>query len=251
MGETEGEIRETGSDAAQFGSTQWSVVLAAGAGSSPQSREALETLCRRYWYPLYAYVYHRVRTPDEAEELVQEFFARLLEKKVLAVAEPSRGRFRSFLLTALHNFLVNEWEKISAKKRGGGRKRISLDFSDTQSRVCTPTSREITPEKLFERQWAIALLSRTLQRLHDEFAQAGKADRFEALVPFLMGRNAPVTYAQAAQRLDMSEDAAMVAAHRMRRRFRELLRAEIVDTVTRPEDVDDEIRSLFASLSDS
>ncbi len=238
-------------DASRFGSTQWSVVLAAGAGSSPGSREALETLCRRYWYPLYAYVYHRVRTPDEAEELVQEFFARLLEKKTLSVAEPARGRFRSFLLTTLHNFLANEWEKTVAKKRGGGLKRISLDFSDAQARVCAPLIREVTPERLFERQWAFALLNRALKRLHDEFAESGKADRFEALVPFLMGRNAPVDYLEAAKKLALSEDATMVAAHRMRRRFRELLRAEIIDTVTSPDEVDEEIRSLFASLGDA
>jgi RNA polymerase sigma-70 factor (ECF subfamily) len=232
---------------AEFGSTQWSVVRAAGAGS-PESRNALEILCRRYWYPLYAYACRRVRNPHEAEELIQDFFARLLERNTLAVAEPARGRFRSFLLTSLRHFLANERDKTLTQKRGGSLKRIPIDVAGVSSQVCRQTGQALTPERLFEREWASTLLSEVLQRLRNEFFRAGKESQFEVLAPFLTGKNAESTYAQAAQKLGISEGAATLAAHRMRQRFRELLRAEIASTVSCPEEVEDEIRSLFASL---
>jgi RNA polymerase sigma-70 factor (ECF subfamily) len=234
--------------AADFASTRWSVVLAAGRDSSPGSREALETLCRSYWRPLYGYVRRRVADAHEAQDLIQEFFARLLDKNVIAVADPERGRFRAFLLTSLRNFLANQWEKSRAEKRGGGRTVLSLDLQyDESQSVCSPTD-DLTPERLFDRQWAETLIDHVMTTLREEFAKAGKIEHFERLKVFLTGRSATLSYADAARGLGVSEGAAMVAAHRLRRRFRDLLRAEIAQTLADPKDVDDEIRFLFAAL---
>lgn len=234
--------------AAEFASTRWSVVLAAGRDSSPDGREALATLCRNYWYPLYAYVRRRVADPHEAQDLIQEFFSRLLDKNMLAVADPRRGRFRAFLLTSLRNFLANEWEKARAEKRGGGRTVLPLSFDSGESRYTREPADKLTPERLFDRQWAETLIDHVMTGLRDEFTRAGKIEHFERLKVFLTGRNPDAAYADVARRLGMSEGAAMVAAHRLRRRFRERLRAEIAETVAEPHDIDDEIRSLFAAL---
>jgi RNA polymerase sigma-70 factor (ECF subfamily) len=236
--------------AADFDTTHWSVILAAGQRSSSGSSEALSALCQSYWYPLYAYARSAVRNADEAQDLTQEFFARLLEKDYLAVAQPQRGRFRSFLLTVFKRFLANEWDKARAQKRGGGRSPISLDFAAGERRyVCEPAD-DLTPERIYDRQWALTLLDRVLARLRAEFVQAGKDKHFDQLKAFLTGQKAAVSYAEVARELDMTEGAAKVAAHRMRRRYRELLRAEIAETVSGPEEVEDEIRRLFNTLSD-
>jgi RNA polymerase sigma-70 factor (ECF subfamily) len=205
-------------------------------------------LCEAYWYPLYAYVRRRVPTTDEAQDLTQEFFVTLLEKNYLAVAQPQRGRFRAFLLTSLKHFLANEWDKAKAQKRGGPRKPVSLDFDAGESRYRLEPADELTPERLYEKQWTLTLLDRVLSRLREEFVAAGKREHFEQLKAFLAGGNTSVSYTETARELGISEGAAKVAAHRLRQRYRQLLRSEIAHTVAEPGDVDDEIRHLFESL---
>lgn len=211
-------------DGDRFDTTHWSMVLAAGQRSTPDSNEALSTLCQNYWYPLYAYVRRRVADPNEAQDLIQEFFSRLLEKNLLALARPDRGRFRSFLLTALRHFLTNQWQKAQAQKRGGGQLVLSLDFESAEYRYALEPADADTPERLFERKWAEALLERVMRQLDEEQVRAGKGKHFEILRVFLTGRSASVSYATAARQLGVSEGAAMVAAHRLRRRYRDILR---------------------------
>jgi RNA polymerase sigma-70 factor (ECF subfamily) len=233
----------------EFGSTRWSVVLAAGQRSTLQAHEALTQLCQHYWYPLYAYVRRRVRDSDQAQDLIQEFFARLLEMNLIEKADPQRGRFRAFLLTSLRNFLTNEWAKTQAVKRGQGHAPLSLDLRTGEARYLAEPVDTLTPEKLFERRWAETLLDRVTEQLRAEYVRSGKQAHFDQLVPFLVGRNEDVSYATAAAQLKISEGAAMVAGHRLRRRFRDLLRAEIAETLADPQAVDDEIRQLFGALS--
>ena len=232
----------------QFATTQWSIVVSAGHKSSPDSRRALESLCEGYWYPLYAYVSRRVPDVNEAQDLTQAFFAELLEKNYVGSATPARGRFRAFLLTAFKHFLSKEWEKVKAQKRGGGRAPIPLDFESADSRICIEPSSALTAEQLYERQWAVTLLGQILERLESEFDRDGKAKQFEELKGFIIGEYAGTTYAQVAARLNMTEAAAKMTGSRMRRRYRELLREEIAQTVVGPDEVDDEIRNLFATL---
>jgi RNA polymerase sigma factor (sigma-70 family) len=242
------EKQEPPSGSRQIATTRWSLVLAAGQRSSPQSSAALATLCENYWYPLYAYVRRRGHQADEAQDFTQAFFARLLEKNDLAAADPGRGRFRSFLLTSLKHFLANEWDRARAEKRGGGRTALSIDFGTAEERYRAEPSHDLTPEKIFERRWALMLLENVLARLHDESAQAGKADSFDRLKGFLTGEQSAVTYGQLAAELNLSEGALKVAVHRLRRRYRELLRAEIEETVADPDEIDQEIRDLFSAL---
>jgi RNA polymerase sigma-70 factor (ECF subfamily) len=233
----------------EFASTHWSIVLAAGHRSSPGSRGALATLCTSYWFPLYAYARRRTRDLHEAQDLTQEFFAALLEKDYLAAVRPERGRFRAFLLTAFKHFMANEWEKAHAQKRGGGVVPIPLDFVAGESRFIREPADGLTPERLFERQWVLSLLDRVLQHLRDEFARAGKLDEFDRLKVFITPQTSAVSHSDVARDLAITENAVAVAAHRLRRRYRELLRAEIAQTVAGPGEVDDEIRSLFAAFS--
>lgn len=223
-------------------------MLAAGQRSSPEAASALEALCQTYWFPLYAYVRRRVSDLHEAQDLTQEFFARLLEQNHFAVADPVRGRFRVFLLTALKHFLVNEWEKTKALKRGGGRAPLSLDFDSGESRLSLEPVSDQTPERLFERQWTITLLDQVLGRLQVEQQVAGKGSQFDKFKQFLTGGRAETSYDDVAEELGMSAGAAKVAAHRLRQRFRELLRSEVAQTVASAEEVDDEIRRLFETL---
>src|SRR5580704_3301573 len=232
----------------QFATTRWSLVLAAGRRSSPQSSAALATLCENYWYPLYAYVRRRGHGADEAQDFTQAFFARLLEKNDLAAADPGRGRFRSFLLTSLKHFLANEWDRNRAQKRGGGRAVLSIDFGAAEERYRAEPAHDLTPEKIFARRWALVLLENVLARLHDESAQAGKTDSFDRLKCFLTGEQPAVTYGQLAAELNTSEGALKVAVHRLRGRYRELLRAEIEETLADPKEIDQEIRDLFSAL---
>jgi RNA polymerase sigma-70 factor (ECF subfamily) len=185
---------------------------------------------------------------DEAQDFTQAFFARLLEKNDLAAADPGRGRFRSFLLTSLKHFLANEWDRNRAQKRGGGRAVLSIDFGTAEERYRAEPAHDLTPEKIFERRWALVLLENVLARLHDESAHAGKADSFDRLKGFLTGEQSAVTYGQLAAELNLSEGALKVAIHRLRRRYRELLRAEIEETVADPDEIDQEIRDLFSAL---
>jgi RNA polymerase sigma-70 factor (ECF subfamily) len=236
------------SPAWRFASTHWSVVLAAGQGSSSEAREALATLCRVYWYPLYAYARRRLGNVDDAQELTQEFFTQFLEKNYFQGADPQRGKFRSFLLTAFLRFLAKERERANAQKRGGGRALLPLDFQAGERRYHLEPADPTTPQSLFERRWALTLLEQTLARLREELASAGKERLFERLKGTLTGDDLREPYAQIGQELGMSEQAIKVAVHRLRRRYQELLRAEIGQTVDRTEEIDDELRDLFAAV---
>jgi RNA polymerase sigma-70 factor (ECF subfamily) len=235
--------------AGRFASTRWSLVVAAGQRDLPESQEALASLCRLYWYPLYAYARRRLPRPEDAQDLTQEFFAWLLAGNCLQRADRSRGRFRSFLLAAFQHFLAHERERASAQKRGGGRKVLSLDFLSGERRYQCEPGHEATPETLYERGWALTLLEETLARLREEQVVAGKERLFERLKGTLTGADAVRPYAELAAELGMSAEAVKVAAHRLRRRYGELLRAEIAQTVTTPEEIDDELRDLFAAVS--
>jgi RNA polymerase sigma-70 factor (ECF subfamily) len=232
----------------EFDTTQWSLVLSAGERQDATAEAALAVLCERYWYPLYAFVRRRGYDAHQAQDLTQAFFVRLLEKNTLAAASPEQGRFRSFLLTALKHFLANEWDREHTQKRGGDRQRLALDYAAGESRWSFEPADLLTPERLFERQWALTLLDTVIARLQDELVQAGKGRQFELLKGTLLGERAAGAYTAAAAELHMSEEAVRQAAHRLRKRFRELLRAEVAQTVAGPGEVDEEIQSLFAAL---
>ena len=232
-----------------FVTTHWSVVLAAGAADTTSSRDALTRLCQTYWHPLYAYVRRIGHSPHDAQDLTQEFFARLLEKNSLTAADESRGRFRSFLLASLKHFLANEWDKARAQKRGGALIPIPIDGSSAETSCQWEPADRTTPERIFERRWALTLLEGVLRRLREEYVRDGKENLFEQLKPTLTEASRTVRYAEIAVRLGTTEGAVKVAVHRLRQRYREVLRAEIAGTVATPGEVDDEIRSLFAALS--
>jgi len=235
-----------GGGAKSFPSTLWTVVLHAGGDDSKQAGAALAKLCQAYWYPLYAFVRRRGYSPHDAQDLTQAFFLQLLEKHGLERVDPEQGRFRTFLLAALKNFLANEWDKSQAQKRGGGQTFVSLEPRNAESRYQLEPSHDLTPERHFERQWALTLLDKVLATLRDEYHADGKADLFEELKTVLGGQRG--TYAEIAVRLGRTEGAIKVAAHRMRQRYRELMRAQIAQTVSEA-DVEDELRELLAALS--
>jgi RNA polymerase sigma-70 factor (ECF subfamily) len=232
-----------------FATTHWSLVLAAGEPGGRASNQALAELCELYWYPLYAYIRRRVDDVHEAQDITQAFFAHLLETDFVADADPARGRFRAFLLTACKRFLVNEWHKARAKKRGGGRRPLSLDFDSGESKLTLVAVDARTAEQVYEQQWALTLLERVMEQLRAEYAAKDRLRHFETLKPFMAGSPERFGYAEAARLLGISETTAKVAAHRLRRRYRDLLRAEIDRTVEHPSDVDDEIRDLFVVLN--
>ncbi len=225
-------------------------MLAAGKGDASGSQTALEELCRRYWVPLYAYARRRIRDVHEAQDAVQGFFSYLLEKNTVAFAEEERGRFRSFLITAFRHFLANEHDKRSALKRGGGKPVLSLDFSAGDAQYCHEPVDHVTAERLYDRQWIVTLLERVLGQLREAMAQSGKEKHFETLAPFLSGAHSESSFAEAGRRLGMTEGTAMVAAHRLRTRYRQMLRAEIAETLNDPAEVEDEIRRLFNCLGE-
>lgn len=231
----------------QFATTHWSLVLAARDRAEPGADDALASLCGLYWYPLYAYVRRRGHGADEAHDLTQEFFARLLEKDFLAGVDRGKGKFRAFLLAACNHFLANERDRVRAKKRGGGRAIRSLSAADAEGRYNAEPADAQTPEKLFERRWALALLQQVMARLRDEFEAKGKGRLFDQLRGFLVGEKG-AGYRQAANELRLSEGAVKVAVHRLRQRYRELLHEEIARTVGGPDEVEEEIRALFAAL---
>lgn len=231
-----------------FHATRWSVVLAARGGSPSAARRALGELIQAYWYPLYAFVRRRGQSAAEAEDLTQEFFTRLLERHDLASVDPAKGRFRSFLLASLKHFLANEWDRRHALKRGGRRQALSLDTLDAETRYGLELADELTPEKLFERKWALTVLDQVLVRLKGEYAAAGKAALFDALKGFLTGLASEASQAQIAVNLGLTPNAVRVAVHRLRKRYRHLLREEISQTVATPADVDEEIRFLLGCL---
>lgn len=236
-------------DKAGFARTRWTLVLAAGQQESRDSKEALAKLCETYWYPLYVYARRRVSSRTEAEDLTQEFFAEFLEKNYVADADPDRGRFRAFLLTAFRNFISKQWDKARTVKRGGDRSFFSLDFDDANSRFGgLPDSSEMTPDQWFNRQWALTLLDRTLKQLEAEQCADGKENLFSELKGFIIGDQSGTTYADVAESLGMTPAAAKMAASRLRSRYQAILRNEIAQTIAENESVEDEIRNLFGAL---
>ena len=232
-----------------FADTHWSVVLAAGRRGSAPGDAALAKLCQTYWYPLYTYVRRLGHNAEDAQDLTQEFFLRLIEKNYLQSVDRAKGKFRSFLLIALKRFLANEWDRASRQKRGGGQEILSLDEENTETRYLAEPADAMTPEKAFERRWALALLDQVLKRLETEFTAAGKAKAFEELKIFLTGESSESPYSEIAACLQMSEGTLKVTVHRLRQRYRELLRMEIANTVASEQEVDEELRHLFAALS--
>jgi RNA polymerase sigma factor (sigma-70 family) len=232
-----------------FVTTQWSIVLQAQSDTNPNSRSALETLCRGYWYPLYAYVRRAGRTPHDAQDLTQEFFARLLEKDWLLAASPENGRFRTFLLMALKRFMANEWRRSTAQKRGGMQSLLPLDTTDAEQRYAGEPVSPAAPDEIYERRWAMTLLDRALEQLGAEFSAAGKAEEFACLKHCLAADRGSIPYGELASALHVSEGAARVAVHRLRKRFRQIFREAIAHTVAEGEDVEEELRHLVAVLS--
>jgi len=240
---------EKPSKASWFQTTHWSIVLtAAGHADGPRRAEALEKLCRAYWYPLYAYVRRRGNGPEDAQDLTQEFFARLLEKNWLADIEPVGGHFRSFLLTALNRFLANEYDRNQSAKRGGGKQLISLDQEHAEERYLNEPTVDETPERIFERRWAFAVLDQALMRLRAETRETDRSRQFELLNPFLSREAGDGEYARVAAQLGISAGAVGVAVYRLRHRYRELVQAEIANTLVDPSRVDEEMRHLLATL---
>jgi RNA polymerase sigma-70 factor (ECF subfamily) len=223
-------------------------VLAAGQGTPSEAHEALSTLCGLYWYPLYAFTRRQGREAEDARDSVQGFFTRLLEKNDLAAVDRQRGRFRSWLLASLKHYLVNEWNRERAQKRGGGQTPISIDGATAEGLYSLELSHDLTPERLYERRWALTLLEHVLASLAAECARLGKQPLFESLRGTLAGDTGQRSYPELARELGMSPGAVKVAAHRLRGRYRELLRTEIAQTVDHPDEVDDEIRLLLAAL---
>lgn len=209
----------------------------------------MEKLCRVYWLPLYTFIRRQGESPHDAQDLTQEFFARLLEKDFLCSVDQSKGRFRSFLLASLKHFLSHQRERARAQKRGGGQAPLSLDFSDAETSIGFQPADHQTPEKAFEKRWALTLLEQSLARLRQEYLDRGKEDLFEQLKTTLTEGRGSVAYAELAERLSMNEASVKMAVHRLRHQYREVLRAEIAETVARESDVEDELREVFRALS--
>jgi len=231
-----------------FVTTHWSVVLTAGSSDTTGSRRALEKLCQTYWYPLYAYVRRRGFSPPDAEDLTQEFFARFLAHDWVANADREKGRFRTFLLSAMNHFLANEWDKARAQKRGGGAPLLPLEFDTAETRYSREPADNVTPEQHFDRRWALALLETVTSRLRAEYEQEGKGELFAALNPCLVGDRTSQPYGALATKLDLSEGAVKSAVHRLRQRYRQLLREEIAHTVAGLGEVEEELRHLIVVL---
>ena len=234
-----------------FATTHWSVVLNAAQVESAVAEKALQHLCRVYWYPIYAFVRRRGHAAHDAQDLAQEFFARLLEKNWIARADRSRGRFRSFLLMVLKRFMADEWDKARTLKRGGRGPGLPLPLATEESRCTREPADPCTPEQAFEKQWALTLLETVLGQLRADAEREGKARQFELLKPCLLGSRESQPYAELAVALETSEGAVKVAVHRLRERYRNRLRAEIAGTVAAPEEVDAELRHLFRVLARS
>lgn len=228
--------------------THWSVVQAATQPTTPQCRQALETLCQTYWFPVYAFLRRWGHPQDAAEDYTQGFFTHLLERDGLRLADPERGRFRSFLLSALKNFVANERDKQRALKRGGAHTHLSLDLAEAEGRYAIQSEQASSPDRMFERSWALTILDRAMTRLQSELESRGKGDLFNRLKGYMAVDRDTVPYQATAQALGMTENAVKVAVHRLRRRYRELLQDEIAQTVSDETQIDEEIGSLFAAL---
>src|SRR5579871_5875989 len=244
---TNGQTMHTLTGSSQFPTTRWTLVMAAGDPQRKEARSALVFLCENYWYPLYAYLRRRGYPPDQAQDLTQEFFTRVLEGRYLDRADPEKGCFRTFLLTSLKFFVADEADRNRARKRGG-RALVPLELSSGEERYQREPAHDETPERIFERRWALAVLDRVLERLRKEFVQHGRAEHFERLKVFLLGQS-EAPYAALAREMNTSEGALKVAIHRLRKRYRELFRQEIADTVADPAEVESELRFLAATLA--
>jgi RNA polymerase sigma factor (sigma-70 family) len=242
-----GETIHTLPGSSQFPTTRWTLVVAAGDPRRKEARSALISLCENYWYPLYAYLRRRGYQADPAQDLTQEFFTRMLEGRYLDRADPEKGRFRSFLLTSLKFFVADEEDRQRALKRGGGA-ILSLEFSSGEERYQREPAHDETPERIFERRWALSVLDRVVERLRSEFLQHGRPEHFERLKVFLLGQS-DAPYSALAREMNTSEGALKVAIHRLRKRYRELFRQEIADTVADPAEVESELRFLAAVLA--
>jgi len=232
-----------------FATTHWSVVLAAGDGDTPQSAAALEQLCRTYWYPLYVYVRRRGYGVEDAQDLTQQFFAGFLAKESFSLADPARGRFRTFLLKSLQHFLADDWKRAHRARRGGGAFQLPLDEATAETRYAAELTDTMTPERAYEQRWAMTLLEQVLARMREDYGRAGKTRLFEALQDFLWGPDASVSYGVLATELEMTEGALRVAVHRLREHYRERLRAEVAHTVSEPGEVDAELHYLISVIS--
>ncbi len=244
---TNGQTMHSLSGGSQFPTTRWTLVVAAGDPRRKEARSALISLCENYWYPLYAYVRRRGFPPDQAQDLTQEFFVRLIEGRYLDRVDPEKGRFRAFILTSLKFFVADEQDRQRAHKRGGGAV-VRLEFSSGEGRYQREPAHDETPERIFERRWALSVLDRVVERLRDEFVQHGRPEHFERLKVFLLGQS-DAPYAALALEMNTSEGALKVAIHRLRKRYRELFRQEIADTVADPAEVESELRFLAAALA--
>ena len=242
-----GHTMDTLPGPSQFPATRWSLVVAAGDPHRKEARSALVSLCESYWYPLYAYLRRRAYSSDQAQDLTQEFFVRMIEGRYLDRAEPEKGRFRAFLLTSLKFFVADEDDRRRARKRGGGMV-VPLEFSSGEERYQREPAHDETPERIYERRWALSVLDRVVEKLRNEFVQHGRPDHFERLKVFLLGQS-DAPYGALAQELNTSEGALKVAIHRLRKRYRELFRQEIADTVADPAAVESELRHLAAALT--
>jgi RNA polymerase sigma-70 factor (ECF subfamily) len=223
-------------------------VLAAAANPTPDSRASLATLCKVYWPPIYAFIRRNGYDSDQAQDLTQAFFVAMLEKNYLGDADRERGRFRTFLLTAVKHYLANEWDRAHALKRGGGQIAVPIDPIQAEGWCAPEVIEQRTPESLFERRWALSLLEQVMAKLRAECARMGKSEYFDKVSTLLDGDPAPHRYDALAAELGATAGALRVAVHRMRRRYQELLRAEIAETVSTPAEIDDEIRFLLAAL---
>lgn len=230
---------------ARFATTQWSQVLAAKDPTDTESRKALAALCEAYWYPLYAYLRRQGHDPDESRDLTQAYFAYLLEKRILKDVDPSAGRFRSFLLASLKHYVANERRRRSAERRGGGTRTISLDAEEAETRYGLEAAEQLTPDQVYENRWALTVLKRATERLEAEWGEGGRRKQLERLKPHLTGQEPRSPFRDVAEELEMSEVAVRGAMYRLRRRFGQLIRAEIAETVARPDEVDDEVRHLL------
>jgi RNA polymerase sigma-70 factor (ECF subfamily) len=233
----------------RFATTHWSVISAAGKSSSPQQKLALETLCQSYWFPLYAYLRRRGYDTHQAEDFTQAFFAHILEKKDLETADPKYGKFRSFLLVRLKYFLSDERDRAQAKKRGGGRNVLSLSIQNAEGQYALEPAIQLSPEMLFEKSWALTVLERTMGRLEAEMADKNKQKLFDCLKVSLTTDKDVIPYQNMAAELEMTEGSVRVAVHRLRRRYRKLLRDEIAQTVGDEDQIDEEMGCLFAALA--
>ena len=232
-----------------FATTRWTVVLAAGRRSEPEADAALEELCRTYWYPLYAFVRRQGCSHEDAEDLTQAFFARFLAKDYPEGLSQEKGRFRAFLLAAMKHFLANEWDRAHSQKRGGGAAFLPLAWEEADSWYQSELADYLSPDKLYDRAWAVTLLERVINHLRDQSVAEGHAKFFEKLRPFLTAGNSSIRYGEVAAALDLSEGAARVAVHRLRQRYREALRQEIAQTLADPAQAEEEIRALFSAFA--